>query len=1092
MGRLFLHILFFLFLHILCGLSGHVFAQNFNFVSYTVEDGLSQSQHKAVFQDSRGLLWFGSYEGGVSSYDGYTFEIYNQRRGLTNDKVQCFEEDQNGNIWVGTYAGVSIIEGDSIRDFAKEELGAKSIYRLSKHQNGAMWIATTKDGFYIYQNQKLHKLNELLDHSFELAFDVTFANDTAYLVADRKLYSIAIDEYGMPVSGARLWDHKALDGQLFSVLYNQGVLWIAKNNGLTTFDGEKLESVSRFDSADVRALAARREGGVWVGTYGNGAVLVQDRSMQQFTTDNGLINNRVHGIVEDNTGAAWMATFGGISCLSSFRFYHIREEHGLQSNFIWNIKEDQSGRLWVAHNEGLSYMKDKQFKHFGEEDGLAAKRTWALATDQHNGVWVGGENGLYLFRNEKLQKIKHHFDNENELVYTIWLDSKGYLWTGGDNGINILDTQVPERSSAFRFQSELPNQAVNTIFEDSRNNIWIGMEAGGLFHLNSARQKLTKVEGLSEIGADIINEVREDNEGYIWVGTSLSGLYVIPPYYKVETPTHIQNYGQDAGLLSENIYAIQVDKQGYLWIGTERGIQRLNIKGGKITDSKTYAKREGFSGLEVNHKAVSLSKDGNIWWGTINGITHHSPYEQKHYSFPPPIYISSIDLFFRKIEVKANHKLHPWTDLPEKLKLPSRQNHLTFHYKAIEVANNHELRYQYKIEGLHEEWLPETKNTEAVYSAISPGSYIFKVRAFRDGQPDLFSEAHYSFTIMYPVWQRWWFITLCLFCAAVLIIVYIRLRIRQLRVQRIALTRKVKERTREIEFQKHEIEEQKAEIETQRDQLEDKSNMLEDLVNQLNIKNNQITDSINYAKKIQETIFPDNQSLEAYFSEVFVLYKPKDIVSGDFYWFNEVNGKAYLAVVDCTGHGVPGAFMSIIGNALLNQAIIEKGLEQADEILRSLHLGVRQILKQFEEDTNLQDGMDIALIVIDKALKKISFAGAKRPVYSYRQGQVKEYCGDRHSIGGYQKEYTGNYSQQELEWDEKTTYFLFTDGYPDQFGGPKNKKYMLRSFRESLKKASETSLHDAYALLLNQLNNWQRKQAQTDDILVLGFRLPKS
>lgn len=286
-------------------------------------------------------------------------------------------------------------------------------------------------------------------------------------------------------------------------------------------------------------------------------------------------------------------------------------------------------------------------------------------------------------------------------------------------------------------------------------------------------------------------------------------------------------------------------------------------------------------------------------------------------------------------------------------------------------------------------------------------------------------------------------------------------------------------------------------------------------------KNKDITDSINYARRIQQAILPSNDLIFQTLNDSFILYKPKDIVSGDFYFFAEKKGKVIIGAVDCTGHGVPGAFMSLIGNELLNQIVVEKEITTPSEILNQLNENIKIALKQYDEDAGSKDGMDVALCTIDLFGKRMEFAGAYRPLYLFRNQEIgvrsktvdvafenhseslsssfsqlpapkpelTEIKGDKFPVAGYHLKKERLFTNHEISFQKGDTFYIFTDGFADQFGGPGKKKFMSRHFKELLLSIQHLSMKEQGAELEKQLENWKGDAMQMDDILVMGIRL---
>lgn len=275
------------------------------------------------------------------------------------------------------------------------------------------------------------------------------------------------------------------------------------------------------------------------------------------------------------------------------------------------------------------------------------------------------------------------------------------------------------------------------------------------------------------------------------------------------------------------------------------------------------------------------------------------------------------------------------------------------------------------------------------------------------------------------------------------------------------LEEKVKERTLKIEKQKEEIEEQKKHI----------------------------MDSIYYARRIQNAILPSLIVIDTYLKDYFILYLPKDIVSGDFYWMHCTDGLCMIAAVDCTGHGVPGAFMSIVGFNQLNYAVSVKNARSAGSIMDELNAGVISTLNENLNDSSIKDGMDMVLCIFDFNAKRVEFAGANNPMLLIRKEEVITYKGDRFPIGVYEGSIPKPFTNNEIDLEDGDCVYLFSDGYPDQFGGPDNKKFMFRRFQELLLEVHSLPMAQQKEILLQRLNDWRGENEQVDDILIIGIRV---
>jgi serine phosphatase RsbU (regulator of sigma subunit) len=302
---------------------------------------------------------------------------------------------------------------------------------------------------------------------------------------------------------------------------------------------------------------------------------------------------------------------------------------------------------------------------------------------------------------------------------------------------------------------------------------------------------------------------------------------------------------------------------------------------------------------------------------------------------------------------------------------------------------------------------------------------------------------------------------------------------------------------------------EKEKIETEKKKVEDKVKKLwtqstaihkeKERINELRIeiekKHSEIIDSVNYAKRIQEAILPERKEIISHLSNSFILFKPRDIVSGDFYWFSQKDGKSIIAAIDCTGHGVPGAFMSMIGNTLLNQIVNERGVTDPGQILNNLNVEISRSLKQTHEDSESRDGMDGAICCFEltslnetQQELKLHYAGANRPLYFIRNNNLEEIKANKFPIGGIELDKPKDFTTHTFSLQQQDTIYVFTDGYADQFGS-NNKKLMTKKFKEVLLSIIDKPMEEQRNYLETFIQEWKGTTEQTDDILVIGIKV---
>jgi serine phosphatase RsbU (regulator of sigma subunit) len=391
------------------------------------------------------------------------------------------------------------------------------------------------------------------------------------------------------------------------------------------------------------------------------------------------------------------------------------------------------------------------------------------------------------------------------------------------------------------------------------------------------------------------------------------------------------------------------------------------------------------------------------------------------------------------------------------MKLSYNDKSVLFDYYSICLTNPEVVRYKVKLEGADIDWRPVTDQTQAIYSGLSPGKYTFMVHANNSQGIWNKEPVSFSFIIKPPFYLTWWFILLSAGLIMVIIVVYIQIRERNLIKEKLILEQKVKERTAEVV---------------------QKSLIIEE-------KNRDITASIRYAERIQRAMLPKEDT----FRDTFVLFMPKDIVSGDFYWMFDNGEWMFIAAVDCTGHGVPGAFMSIIGHNSLSKVVREYGLTRPAAILDQLNNEVMKALLQRHEKA-IMDGMDLALIAYNRNSGKVEFAGAYNPLYVVRKGELFTYKGDRFPIGMTTMEEKKSFTNQVVDVQPGDMLYMCSDGYADQFGTSEAKKFKSGNVKRILSEIWHLPVAEQKTMLEKNILDWKGDLEQVDDIMFIGTKIP--
>jgi serine phosphatase RsbU (regulator of sigma subunit) len=369
------------------------------------------------------------------------------------------------------------------------------------------------------------------------------------------------------------------------------------------------------------------------------------------------------------------------------------------------------------------------------------------------------------------------------------------------------------------------------------------------------------------------------------------------------------------------------------------------------------------------------------------------------------------------------------------------------------------------LEGFDSDWSPLSDRNYATYSFIPPGSYTFKIISQNnDGHQ---SEAvEFSFVIVKPFWATTWFYTLVILVIIALILLLMRIRTIKIRKDRKTLETEVELRTQELESERKKVVDQKDIIEA---------------------KNTKITDSIFYARTIQESVLPDEEILSDYFNGHFIYYQPRDIVSGDFYWFKTRESRAVIVAADCTGHGVPGAFMSMLGSELLNQIVNSPEISSPAEMLKLLDEGVYNALHRNATGSS-HDGMDIAICTFDTKTNVLIYSSASRPIVVQRKSKTTLYNATSCTVGSFKMQ-NALPNDQQLELKKGDRVYLFTDGYTDQFGSETGKKYTTKGFVRLIESLQNKTIENQKKAIIDEHLNWRHDEEQVDDILIMCFEV---
>lgn len=1086
-----------------------------HFNTYSTDNGLVLSSIACGYKDSQGNLWFGTYGGGVSKFNGKSFTNYNSSHGLANNLVLCILEDKRGNLWFGTQGGgVSKYDGYSFTTYnITNGLADNVVYSIIEDKKGKLWFATKGGGVsYFYPNTKnkisfktLNTENGLSSNTIRTLYEDWHGN--IWMGTE----GAGIDVY----DGQKIKNHNTQNGLSDNTIWcingdNAGTVWIGtKGSGVMSYNGKRFmvyDTTQGLANNTVWAIQQDKSGKIWFGTEGGGVSVLDNaknnsgKLFTSYNTEHGLANNVVFSITEDSEGNIWFGTYGGgVSRYNGESFVTFNSKQGLASNVVFSINEDKEGNLWFgSYAAGVSKYDGESFTIYNTNQGLSNNTVWCITPDSKGNIWFGTYGGgISKFDGSSFTNYTTKQGLAHDNVRCIVEDDSGNLWIGTEGGgVSMFDG-----NSFLNYTTDngLPHNIVRTICKDKLGNLWFGTEGGGITKFTGKEFVCYTIEqGLVN---NVVRSICEDNTGNIWIATQ-GGLCALNP------ETHkIINYSMSEGLPDNYVTQVLLYPNGKIAVGTNNGVALFNpqksIEQKKLVDLEVYNSSTNYPVKDVNvgQYAMFVDSKGIIWAGTGDDKTSLLRMDYKSITRntqPPKIAINSIKLneniidwfslldnntdtasviqsqMFNYGKVLSNIELDSlkqtysdvifdsierYTKVPKNLVLPYEHNSISIDFNAIEPSKHFMVNYQYMLVGYDKSWSPVLKKTEASFGNINEGEYIFKVRA--QGPGGVWSEPiSYHFKVLAPWYRTVWAYLVYMLTSVGALFLFVKWRTHSLKQKQKELELIVEQRTAEVTHQK-------------------------DLVQE---KQKEILDSINYARRIQYTLLAHDEFLLKNLPEHFVLFKPKDIVSGDFYWATEHQNKFYLAVCDSTGHGVPGAFMSLLNIGYLSEAIKEKNILEPGEIFDYVRKRLIESISKEEQ----QDGMDGVLLCIDKtainsSVVSISYAAANNSPIVIAGGILLEQQKDKMPIG--KGERHNSFNTYALKLNKGDMLYVYTDGFADQFGGPKGKKFKYKQLNEKLLTIVNQPLSFQKQILEDVFTEWKGGLEQVDDVCVMGIKL---
>ena len=746
--------------------------ESFNFKNITIEDGLSQSTVETIYQDSKGYIWIGTNDG-LDRYNGYEFKHYKHdkydKNSIANNYIVDIIEDKNGYIWVSTIGGLSRInpDKDEIKNYYSKEdsgnLSNSNLWQILCTKDNRL-IASTIDGLNVYDKNKdkftriLYKEGELpSQYIYSLEEDI---NGHIWVGTDNGLVELDKD-----LNIVKSYQDAIEDSDVYNVYDDsKGNIWVCTlDNGLfkINLDDKRVENYKNNNSKisipsnNVRDIISDSEGKLWIAT--DKGLCTFDYEREEFITynkksyqSNSLIDDEIFCLLKDSSGLIWIGTYSGISRFNpNSNFTHFKldpyEDNSISGNVIHGIYEDDDKTLWIGTNEsGVNVINGESIKHLNKENGNLVSDLIEDITGFKNYIFIGTNEGLsVLVKNDKTAKnytITNYTTKDglpSNKIRSLFIDSKGYLWIGTNKGLAILDTNNNKIIDITYILDEMgvSDKFIRAVYEDSKGNYYIGcFLEGGLIKINPNTKEYKIYKNIenddSSISNNSIRYINEDLYGNILVGTS-HGINIL----NLSTDK-FNHYTEKDGLINNTIYGILVDKNNGIWMSTNAGISKLSTEDATF---KNFTITDGLQSNEFNGRACFKSKDGNMYFGGINGFNVFNSQDIELSTFEPKV-------IFDNFEINGTNK----KDISN-IKFKSNENNIKINFFTNDYKNTKTTQYYYKLEGLENEW-NMTNSNSLVFANLGSGDYTLKIKTITQ-HGVMSDESSVHFTINPPIWR---------------------------------------------------------------------------------------------------------------------------------------------------------------------------------------------------------------------------------------------------------------------------------------------------------------------------------------------------
>ena len=1035
-----------------------------NYTPLTYSSPLRNIEPTYITQDKNNTIWFATLQNGLFKYENSQFTNYTTDDGLNSDWITVVFVDKNNLLWIGTDKGLCTFDGNNFLRIP--ELTDFSITSILTDEFQNMWIGTTNGLFF--------KKNKSTEYEYLNNNNGLTQNHTSRLLLDKE-NSLWIVNYrgGLTrIKNGKFTCYTKNNGMLGTLTYN--ACEIKPNVILVGFDNGKINKI-------------------------------ENNQISEFKTKTNLSDKRIRNIFKDSKKNIWISTYSGfLKILPDGTEKWYCDKIDFPSRYIRLIFEDSKNNIWVGTRDNgiIKINKDQTYTVFNKPNGFNVNLIMSIDEDLEGNLLVGtSKGGLHIISNDSIVKKYTTIDGlSSDIIFNTYIDNKNRIWIAANGGLNCIENG---KITVFPVQDNILTDSPYDIIEDDLGNFWMPSSKGVM--------KVKKDELISKLGSDTITKLDcilfnkydglgksecsataisiKATNGSLWFPT-LNGVATINPSQiptnDYKPPVYIESIVIDKKQYSlSNNFTVKPDKKrielnfnALSYYEPKKVLSKIKLEGfEKEWSEPTNERTISYTNLPPGNytfKVKACNNDG-LWNET--GAQFSFKVKPKFYQtflFYVIVIILLSVLLYLFYQIRIRHLKNRQKKLEEIIVI-----------RTTEILEKNEELIQQKEEILAQ--AIELEKLSIVASETDNVVIIFDNNLDLIWTNNAYEKVYgHSITSNFP--QK----------PINLIKSSINPDIENLLDDCIKNHKSIFYESKNTKqngdivwvqttltpvFEQNKL---KTIIAIESDITKIKKAHYE-----ISEKNKFIQSSIRYALTIQQAILPIKENFDKYFHN-FIIYHPKDIVSGDFYWFSEEEKNLlFISVIDCTGHGVPGAFMSMIANTLLNEIIKKDKIYSPEEVLNILNSEIRNALKQ--NITENMDGMDMGLCKIEKQdnnQTKITYAGAKRPLYYYKsqQKELVRLKGTRKSIGGFFLKNSMDFTNQEIFLNKNDLIYLTTDGYIDQ-SSPQGRRFGSKHFNSIINRIANLDLHEQKVTLEIELAKWSEKSEQRDDITIIGIRL---